>query len=79
MSSLNRFGAWLREYHLDIAVRAFGFLKQIHDPQLYINHRYMQFNRAEHVFDKLVPDFLLEYPYAKEEVDPIFLHTLGMW
>ena len=77
VSSLNRFGACPRQGHLDLAVRAFGYLKQVRDPQICIDHRPMEFNRTTPEFHKLIPDFLKDYPDAKEEVDPGFPLVFG--
>ena len=77
VSSLNRFGACPRQTHLDLAVRAFGYLKQVPDPQICIDHRPMLFNRTKPEFTKLIPDFMKDYPDAIEEVDPGFLLSFG--
>ena len=77
MSSLNRFGACPREFHLDLAVRAFGYLKQVPDPKIGIDYRPMKFNRTSPKFEKLRPDFLEDYPDAKEELDPSFPKSFG--
>ena len=72
VASLNRFGACPRETHLDLAVRAFGYLKQVTDPRIAIDHRPLVFDRSEPQYEKLIPDFLKDYPHAKEEVDSKF-------
>ena len=77
VSSLNRFGACPREYHLDLAIRAFGYLKQVPDPQICIDYRPMKFNRTKPEFKKLIPDFMKDYPDAIEEVDPGFPLSFG--
>ena len=43
VASLNRFGACPRETHLDLAVRTFGYLKQVPDPRIAIDHRPLVF------------------------------------
>ena len=73
VSSLDRFGAYPRETHLDFAVRAFDYLKQVPDPQSCIDYIPMMFNRTKPEFNKLIPDFIKDYPEAIEEVDPILL------
>ena len=57
VASLNRFGACPREYHLDLAVRSFGYLKTVTDPKICIDHRPMEFSRTKPEFHKLIPDF----------------------
>ena len=53
-------------------MRAFGYLKQVPDPKIGIDYRPMKFNRTSPKFEKLRPDFLEDYPDAKEELDPSF-------
>ena len=77
VSSLNRFGACSRQTHLNLAVRAFGYLKQILDPQICIDYKPMLFTRTKPEFSKLIPDFKLDYPDAKEEEDPGFPLAFG--
>ena len=77
VSSLNRFGACPREKHLDLAVRAFGYLKQVPNPQIAIDHRPMQFERTKPDYEALKSDFLKDYPDAKEEIDPGFPVPFG--
>ena len=77
VSSLNRYRACPRETHLDLAVRAFGYLKQVPNPQICIDHRPMEFSRISPEFDILIPDFLQDYPDAKEELDPNFPLSFG--
>ncbi len=77
VSSLNRFGAYPRQTHLDLAVRAFGYLKQAPDPQICIDYKPMLFTRTKPEFSKLIPDFKLDYPDAKEEEDPGFPLAFG--
>ena len=77
VASLNRFGACPRETHLDLAIRTFGYLKQVPDPRIAIDHRPLIFDRSDEQYDKLIPDFLLDYPHAKEEIDPNFPPSFG--
>ena len=37
----------------------------------------MNFNRSSPKFEKLIPDFLKDYPDAKEELDPSFPKNFG--
>ena len=77
VSSLNRFGACPREFHLDLVVRTFGCLKQVPDPKIGIDSRPMRFNRTSPKFEKLGPDFLEDYHNAKEELYPSFPPSFG--
>ena len=81
VSSLNRFGSCPREGHLDLAVRAFGYLKMVPNPQIAIDSRPMQFSRTHPDYEKLRPDFLDDYPEAIEEWDKSFPPSFGpvMW
>ena len=75
--SLNRFGACPRDSHLNLAVCAFGYLKQVPDPKIGIDPRPMKFDRSSPKFEKLRPKFLEDYPDAKEEIDPSFPSSFG--
>ena len=77
VASLNRFGACPRETHLDLAVRTFGYLKQVTDPRIAIDHRPLVFKRTKPQYEKLIPDFLEDYSHAKEKLDPMFPHSFG--
>ena len=50
----------------------FGYLKQVLDPKIKTDSRSINSNRSSPEFDKLRPDFLEDYPDAKEKVDPGF-------
>ena len=75
VSSLNRFGACLREGHLDLVVRYFGYLKTTQHKQIAIDSRLIQFDRISSNFRRPIPDFIKDYPDVKEEMVPIF-HTI---
>ena len=77
VSSLNRFGACPREYHLELAVRVFGYSKTCPDEQIAIDSRPMIFKRDELDYTVLIPDFLKDYPEASEEMDPGFPPSFG--
>ena len=77
VSSLNRFGACPREKHLELAVRAFGYLKTVPNPQIAIDHRPLQFKRTKPDYEAIRPDFLKDYPDAQEEMDPKFPRPFG--
>ena len=77
VSSLNRFDACPREGHLDLAIRTFGYIKSTINKQIAIDSRPMQFQRSEPNFEKLIPDFVKDYPDSKEELDPGFPESFG--
>ena len=78
VSYLNQFGACTRETHLDLAIQDFGYLKQVLDLQIFIDHRPILLNRTKPKFTKLIPDFMKDYPEVIEEVDPGFLLSFGL-
>ena len=77
VSSLNRFGAYPREGHLDLAFRSFGYTKTTMHKQIAIDLLTMESNRSETNFKKLIPDFKQDYPDTKEEMDPGFASSFG--
>ena len=77
VSSLNRFGSNPREYHLELIVRAFGYVKTVQHKQIAIDSRPMVSDRSTPKFEKLIPDFLNDYPDASEEMDPSFPEIFG--
>ena len=64
--SLNCFGACPRESHLDLAVRCFGYVKTTISKQIAIDSRPMKFDRTASNFQKLIHDFVKDYPDAIE-------------
>jgi hypothetical protein len=77
VSSLNRFGSCPREYHLDLVIRVFGYVKTTINKCIAIDPRPLQYDRSSPNFAKLIPDFLDDYPDAKEEMDPNFPKAFG--
>ena len=77
VACLNRFGAAPREYHLDLAVRCFGFIKQVPNPVIAIDSRPLEIDRTFPDFNALIPDFLQDYPDAKEEIASHFPLAFG--
>ena len=77
VSSLNRFGDCPRESNLNLAVRYFGYLKTVPNPQIAIDHRPLKFNRNKPDYEAIRPDFLKDYPDAQEEMDPKFSRPFG--
>ena len=77
VSSLNRFGACPREYHLELALRAMSYVKQVPDPKIGIDSLPMEYDRLLPNYEKLHPDFIQDYPDAKEEVASHFPKAFG--
>ena len=77
VASLNRFGTAPRAGHLKLALWAFGFIKQTPNKVIAIDTRPLPINRPTPDFDKLIPDFLQDYPDAKEEIASHFPHAFG--
>lgn len=77
VSSLNRYGACPREGHLQLAIRAFGFVKTTLNESIAIDHRPMEYSRSNPVYEDLIPDFLQDYPDASEEIDPSLPEPFG--
>ena len=67
---MNRFGAAPRRGHLNLAIRSFGYLKFSKGRKIAIDSRPLKFERKCPDYELLRPDFLEDYPHAKEEVDP---------
>ena len=63
---------------MDLAVRAFCYLKQVPDLKIGIYSRPMKFDQTSPKFDKLRPYFLENYPDAKDEIDPSFPSSFGL-
>ena len=77
VATLNRFGACPRQLYLDLALRGFGYLECVPDPQIVIDHRPMQYQRIAPKFEILRLDFLNEYPEAVEGIDRGFSKPYG--
>lgn len=79
MCSLSRFGACPREGHLALALRVFSYLKMFPDRRLAMDSSDIDFSdlQAEDVTEPFRPDFLQDYPWAKEELDPNFPEAFG--
>ena len=75
--SLSRFGSCPRETHLELALHCFQYLKQFPDRKITIDPNLLNYDRVTPDWLKLVPDFLHDYPDAKEEDDPNFPSALG--
>ena len=77
VSSLNRFGAAPREYHLDLAVRSFSYVKRTKQKDIAIDSSPLEYHRDYPEYEFLAPDFLLDYPDAKEETADHFPQAFG--
>ena len=79
LSSLNRFGACPREYHLELLKHTFCFIKYTSSTSrsIAIDSKPMEYERHETNYTKLIPDFLQDYPDAIEETDPGFPTPYG--
>lgn len=79
MSSLSRFGACPRKGHLDLALRCFSYLKMFPDRRIAVDSTDIDYSdlKAEDITEPFRPDFLEDYPYAKEDVDPNFPKAFG--
>ena len=75
VSSLNRFGACPRQFHLDLVIRAFGYIKWHLNTEIAINSRPMDYRRIDTDYCILLPDFLEDYPHT--ELDPSFPSPFG--
>ena len=70
VSSLSRFSAAPRERHLELALYLFGYLKQYPNRRLVLDSRPLLTVDEALKTDSFHPDFLEDYPDAKEDVDP---------
>jgi len=79
MCSLSRFGACPRKGHLTLAIRMFSYLKQFPDRRILIDSNDMDFNTLQEEYNvkDWQSDFLLDYPWAQEEIDPNFPPPFG--
>jgi hypothetical protein len=77
VASLSRFSACPREFHLELALRCFGYLKMFPNRLIAIDSRPLVFDRCSSLYEKLRPDFLQDYPDAVEEMDPHFPKAFG--
>jgi len=72
VSSLNRFGTCPRETHLDLVKHVFSYLKYSEhmNRSIAIDSNPMNYERQDPNYEALIPDFLQDYPDAKDEIDP---------
>ena len=77
VASLNCFGAAPCEGHLKLALWAFGFIKQTPNKVIVIDTRSLPINHPTPDFDKLIPNFLQDYPDTKEEIASHFPRVFG--
>ena len=67
-TSLNWFLACPREYHLDLALQIFGYLKQTPSPVICIDSSPLEYEIIS-AYNLLIPNFLQDYPNACEKLD----------
>jgi hypothetical protein len=79
MCSLSRFGASPREQHLRLAIQTFSYLKKFPDKRIAIDSGDINFSSLieETNCDNFQADFLQDYPWAKEDLDPNFPQPFG--
>ena len=77
VSSLNRFGACPRQYHLDLVIHAFGYIKRHPNTEIAMDLRPMDYCHIDLDYHILLPDFLEDDPHATEELDPSFPDPFG--
>ena len=77
VACLNHIGACPWETHLDLAVQVFGYIKWNPDWKIAIDPRPMHYECTQWDFEKLIPDFLQDYPDASEELDDSFPDAFG--
>ena len=80
VSCLNRFCSCPRSRHLDMAIHVFGYIKQFPVRRILVDSRPLVFDRFfdKDSIEKYKPDFLMDYPDAKEELDPHCPKPFGM-
>ena len=79
VSSLNRFGACPQKGHLQLMKHVFSYLKYsaLSSRNIAIDSNPMEYERHETQYKFLIPNFLQDYPDAKEEIDPGFTKPYG--
>ena len=78
ITSLNRFGSCPREFHLELAIRVFGYLKTFPTRQIAIDSRPLELGERDDPSRKIfTPGFLEDYPDAREELDSGFPRPFG--
>jgi Reverse transcriptase (RNA-dependent DNA polymerase) len=76
VSSLSRFSAAPREYHLELALHLFGYLKKNPNRRIVLDSRPLIID-DDLRHDSFHPDFLDDYPDAKEDVGTDFPPAFG--
>lgn len=77
LATLNRFGAASRTNHLELALSSIGYLKFSKGRKIVIDSGPLKFERLCPDYEMLRPNFLDDYPHAKEEVDPHLPEPFG--
>ena len=76
VSSLSRFSAAPREYHLELALFLFGYLKKFQNRRIVLDSRPLKVD-PDLRKDSFHPDFLEDYPDAHEDVATDFPKAYG--
>jgi hypothetical protein len=76
VSSLSRFSASPRTHHLELALHLFGYLKKNPNRRIVLDSRPMLVGQ-ELLLDSFHPDFLEDYPDAKEDLDDTLPQAYG--
>jgi hypothetical protein len=69
VSSLSRFSASPREHHLELALHLFGYLKKNPNRRIVLDSRPLLVDDEDLTTTSFHPDFLDDYPDAREDVD----------
>lgn len=77
ISSLSRFSANPRQGHLELAFNLFGYLKRFPNKRLVLESRPLVIDPELLRQESFHPDFLDDYPDAREELDPNFPAAFG--
>ena len=77
VSSLSRYGSCPREGHLQLALHLFGYLKKYPNRRIVFDSRDINFSDLNDDTSALRPDFLQDYPDAREELDKFFPRAFG--
>ena len=77
VSSLNHFGAFPCQYHLDLAICAFGYIIWHPNTEIVIDSCPIDYRCINPDYRILLPDFLEDYPHVTEELDPSFPDPFG--
>ncbi len=79
VSCLNRFNSCPRKRHLEMLIHVYGYIKTFPSRKILVDSRPLQYERVvdKDKITKFIPDFLRDYPDAKEEIDGKFPIAFG--